>query len=283
MSAAAGASRSAIPSQYRVDAAAPACADVSPRHIPVPRHYAAPEHKPPSLPSPSTTTSSLAARAPVPGFQGGCQWLAEHGRFVDDTGRHRVEIGDWHPHILSETAIGVENTHDLPRWTVAAEPLSADWTMPTGKINLSHHACTHQLGWTRADLTDKFVSRHPWNPIYPPIICRSGTNARQMHTHHGGSLIGRRCGIGRIQPQVLTVPEEACTEDSLAQSVNWRWRRSTHMPSGVYGAVCARRRISVTGRNSPLSTSSGCKTSSPSYTRKTPCPTHACAHRRSKT
>jgi hypothetical protein len=47
-------------------------------------------------------------------FKGGCQRLGEHGRFVGDTGWHRVEIGDWHPHILSEATIGVENAHDLP-------------------------------------------------------------------------------------------------------------------------------------------------------------------------
>src|SRR5438132_4490031 len=66
-------------------------------------------------------------------FKGGCQRLGEYGRFVGDTGRYRVEIGDRHPHILSETAIGVENAHDLSRWAVAAQPLGADCTMPTGK------------------------------------------------------------------------------------------------------------------------------------------------------
>ena len=142
-------------------------------------------------------------------FKGGRQRLSEHGRCVGDAGRHRVEIGDWHPHILSETASGVENAHDLPRWAVAAEPLGAAPTTATGKVNLCHHSCPHQLGWPRTDLPDKFVSRHPLEPHISAQnlqVCR--TNARQTHTHHGGSLICRRCGIGRIQPQVLTIPEE---------------------------------------------------------------------------
>jgi hypothetical protein len=143
-------------------------------------------------------------------FKGSCQRFGEHGRFVGDTGRYRVEIHDWNSHILSKTAIGVENAHDLPRWTVAAEPLSTDRATTTGKVDLSHHPCTHQLGWSGNDLADKFVSRYPLEshiPLQNLQVC--GTNTSRMHTHYGGNRIGRRGGIGRIQPQVLTVPEES--------------------------------------------------------------------------
>src|SRR5262249_4517317 len=77
-------------------------------------------------------------------LKGGGQRLGEHCRFVGDAVRHRVEIGDWHAHILRETAIGVQDPHDLPGWAVAPKPLDTDRTAATGKVDLSHHTLAQQ-------------------------------------------------------------------------------------------------------------------------------------------